>query len=164
MTGRAPRVAPIFYAGAVLAVAGAVVAIVGSQLPWEREITPGRTVRSEEGTFRFPDETQAFDADDVGASTTLLAAGLAGATVLPLLTGPRLRPWLYGVVIVLGAVVALSTRGGAAMPGWEPGPGRMVAMVGGLVVLASALVAIGPSSGVPRIGIPERPPETPAGD
>ncbi len=168
MTGRAPRAAPIFYAGAVLAVAGAVVAIVGSQLPWERGIRPGRTVESGEGRFRFPDETQTFDADDLGAATTPLAAGLAAATVLPLLAGPRLRPVLYVAVVVLGAAVAGSTGGGAdpdLLGGrLEPGPGRMVVMVGGLVSLASALVAIGPSSGVPRIGIPERPPETPAGD
>ena len=162
-----PRTAPVFYASAALAVAGAIAALIGTQLPWERMITPGRTVQSEEGSFRFPDEIQTFDADDLGAGTTPLATGLAAAAVLPLLIGPRLRPVNYVGVIVLGASVFGSAVAGSGPDPAEmlaSGPGRLVTMVGGVVAMASALVAVGPSSGVPRIRIPERPPGTPSED
>jgi hypothetical protein len=153
------RTRALFAIAAAAVVAGAIVALVGTQVPWERVVTPGRTVTEEGATFRFPDTVQTYDADDLGSAATPLAGALLALSLVPLLTGPRARPFAYAACVVLGGFLVGASRSGAQLDvsgTLMNGPGRMLTIIGAALALAGALIAIGPSSGVPRMRIPER--------
>lgn len=152
----------LFAVTAVAVVAGAIVALAGTQVAWVRAVTPGRMVSEEGASFRFPDTIETYDADDLGSGSTPLAGALLAVSLLPLLTGPRARPFLYAGCVVLAGFVVVSSQAGTDVDfagTVTEGSGRIVVSVGGALAFAAALVAIGPSSAVPRLRLPERAPD-----
>ena len=147
------------------AVVGAVVSVIGSTTTWYRTINPAHDITSSAGTIHVSGTVKTWSPGDLGSALPPIAVISLILTVLAFLVGPRARTFLLGLVVLGGiAVIALGSGlhlGVSLLAGTriESGPGRALAIIGSVVMVAGAVLALPLAGKVRRVGMPESGPK-----
>jgi hypothetical protein len=163
--------------GCLVAAAGAIVALLASRSDWVRVSVPGRAVPVEGErravVFGVSRSVAGSDVSNLLVPASFVSAAAAASA---LLAGPRARPWLVAGAALSAAVTigAAASKGwsettwAVAVPGGSAGLGsislhrtaaRWVATGAAAVALIAAVLAFAPAARVPRLGMPEGPPQ-----
>ena len=160
------------WIGGLLMISALIVALAGTSMTDLRYEQPGRAVTIEdEGVVRFPAEVEQRSLADRRVIVRVFAFLALLASVGMLLGGPRARMLLLIGVLVLapatavGAIIDRPTAPGDRPPGEvSRGPARPVTSSAAGVATIAGIWVYGAARRVPRLGMPEQPPEAAATD
>jgi hypothetical protein len=147
------------------AVVGAGIAVLGSTTTWYRTTSPGRDISSSAGTIHVSGAVKSYSPGDLGSALPPIAIISLVLAVLAFLVGPRVRGVLVALVaaggigvIALGLALRFTV---VVQPGShvESGTGRLLALIGAVVAVLGAGLALPTAGRVRRVGMPESGPK-----